>query len=84
MNPLLQDPALVIHPPILYAGYVGLAVPFAFAVAALLAGRVSSAWARWARPWTVASWMFLTVGIALGVVGILRAWLGWLVVLGSG
>ncbi len=66
LNPLLQDPALVIHPPILYAGYVGLAVPFAFAVAALLAGRVSSAWARWARPWTVASWMFLTVGIALG------------------
>jgi len=66
LNPLLQDPGLVMHPPILYSGYVGLAVPFAFAVAALLTGSLSSAWARWARPWTVAAWMFLTVGIALG------------------
>tara|TARA_B100000029_G_scaffold515943_1_gene625678 strand:+ start:3762 stop:5729 length:1968 start_codon:yes stop_codon:yes gene_type:complete len=66
LNPLLQDPALVLHPPILYAGYVGLAVPFAFAVAALLTGELSKDWARWTRPWTVASWMFLTVGIALG------------------
>jgi len=66
LNPLLQDPALVIHPPILYAGYVGLAVPFAFAVAALLTGKLSPEWARWTRPWTTAAWMFLTVGIALG------------------
>ena len=66
LNPLLQDPALVMHPPILYAGYVGLAVPFAFSVAALLTGSLSSAWARWTRPWTVAAWMFLTVGISLG------------------
>jgi len=66
LNPLLQDPGLVIHPPILYAGYVGLAVPFAFAVAALLTGSLSPAWARWTRPWTTAAWMFLTVGIALG------------------
>ena len=66
LNPLLQDPALVMHPPILYAGYVGLAVPFAFAVAALLTGSLSSSWARWTRPWTVSAWLFLTVGIALG------------------
>jgi len=66
LNPLLQDPGLVMHPPILYAGYVGLAVPFAFAVAALLTGKLSQDWARWTRPWTTASWMFLTVGIALG------------------
>ena len=66
LNPLLQDPALVIHPPILYGGYVGLAVPFAFAVAVLLTGKLSPEWARWTRPWTVAAWMFLTVGIALG------------------
>ena len=66
LNPLLQDPALVIHPPILYMGYVGLSVPFAFSVAALLTGSLNAAWARWTRPWTVAAWMFLTVGIALG------------------
>ena len=66
LNPLLQDPGLVMHPPILYMGYVGLAVPFAFSVAALMAGSLSSAWARWTRPWTVAAWMFLTLGIALG------------------
>lgn len=66
MNPLLQDPGLAFHPPILYAGYVGFAVPFAFAVAALLEGRVDAAWARWVRPWALASWCFLTCGIALG------------------
>ena len=66
MNPLLQDPGLAVHPPILYAGYVGFAVPFAFAVAALLEGRVDAAWGRWVRPWAVAAWCFLTCGIALG------------------
>ena len=66
MNPLLQDPGLAFHPPILYAGYVGFAVPFAFAVAALLEGRIDAAWGRWVRPWTLASWSLLTVGIALG------------------
>ena len=66
LNPLLQDPGLVMHPPLLYMGYVGLSVPFAFSVAALMTGRLNSAWARWTRPWTVGAWMFLTVGIALG------------------
>ncbi|MCZ6536874.1 MAG: heme lyase CcmF/NrfE family subunit, partial [Gammaproteobacteria bacterium] len=66
LNPLLQDPALVIHPPILYAGYVGLAVAFAFAVGALIEGKVTSNWARWLRPWTLLAWAFLTVGVALG------------------
>ena len=66
LNPLLQDPAMAIHPPMLYMGYVGLAVPYAFAVAALLSGRLDPRWARWTRPWTTAAWMFLTVGIALG------------------
>ena len=66
MNPLLQDPGLAVHPPILYTGYVGFAVPFAFAVAALLEGRVDAAWGRWVRPWAVAAWCFLTCGIALG------------------
>jgi len=66
LNPLLQDPAMVMHPPILYAGYVGTAVPFAFAVAALLTGRLDKEWARWTRPWTLAAWTFLTIGIALG------------------
>ena len=66
LNPLLQDPALAIHPPMLYMGYVGTAVAFAFAVAVLLMGRLDRDWARWARPWTVWAWMFLTVGIALG------------------
>ncbi len=66
LNPLLQDPGMIIHPPLLYMGYVGLAVPFAFAIAALLAGRLDTAWARWSRPWTTAAWCFLTVGIALG------------------
>ena len=66
LNPLLQDAGLAFHPPILYAGYVGFAVPFAFAVAALLEGRVDAAWGRWVRPWTLASWSLLTGGIALG------------------
>ena len=66
MNPLLQDPGLAFHPPILYIGYVGFAVPFAFAVAALIEGRVDAAWGRWVRPWTLLSWSFLTGGIARG------------------
>jgi cytochrome c-type biogenesis protein CcmF len=66
LNPLLQDPAMAIHPPMLYTGYVGFSVAFAFAVAAMLAGRIDQNWARWARPWTTAAWTFLTVGIALG------------------
>ncbi|MES2889176.1 MAG: heme lyase CcmF/NrfE family subunit [Pseudomonadota bacterium] len=66
LNPLLQDPGMVIHPPMLYMGYVGFVVAFAFAVAALLSGRLDSAWARWSRPWTTVAWCFLTLGIALG------------------
>ena len=66
LNPLLQDIGLVLHPPILYLGYVGFSVAFAFAIAALLSGRLDAAWARWSRPWTTAAWIFLTVGIALG------------------
>ena len=66
MNPLLQDPGLAFHPPILYAGYVGFAVPFAFAIAALLEGRVDASWGRWVRPWTLVSWCLLTGGISLG------------------
>jgi len=66
LNPLLQDFALAVHPPILYLGYVGFSVAFAFACATLLEGRLDAAWARWTRPWTLAAWLFLTVGIALG------------------
>ena len=66
LNPLLQDFGLIVHPPMLYAGYVGLAVPFAFAIAALLENRVDAVWARWARPWSNAAWAFLTGGITLG------------------
>ena len=66
LNPLLQDPGLVIHPPMLYMGYVGFSVAFAFAIAALLAGRLDVAWARWSRPWTLVAWAFLTFGIGLG------------------
>ncbi|HHM05496.1 MAG TPA: heme lyase CcmF/NrfE family subunit [Gammaproteobacteria bacterium] len=66
LNPLLQDPGLAIHPPMLYMGYVGFSVAFAFAIAALLGGRLDAAWARWSRPWTTVAWMFLTIGIALG------------------
>ncbi len=76
LNPLLQDPGMVIHPPMLYMGYVGLSVAFSFAVAALIGGNLDAAWARWTRPWTTAAWIFLTLGIALG-----SAWayyeLGW-------
>jgi cytochrome c-type biogenesis protein CcmF len=66
LNPLLQDPGMVIHPPMLYMGYVGFSVAFAFAIAALIGGNLDSTWARWTRPWTTAAWMFLTIGIALG------------------
>ena len=66
LNPLLQDPALAIHPPMLYLGYVGFSVCFSLAVAALIEGRIEAAWGRWVRPWALASWAFLTVGIALG------------------
>jgi cytochrome c-type biogenesis protein CcmF len=66
LNPLLQDPGMVIHPPMLYMGYVGFSVAFAFAIAALLSGRLDTAWARWSRPWTTAAWIFLTLGIMLG------------------
>ena len=76
LNPLLQDPGMVIHPPMLYMGYVGFSVAFAFACAALLSGKLDAAWARWSRPWTTVAWCFLTLGIALG-----SAWayyeLGW-------
>ncbi len=66
LNPLLQDPGMVFHPPLLYMGYVGFAVAFAFAIAGLLEGRFDAAWARWARPWTTVAWSFLTLGICLG------------------
>src|SRR5450755_2718494 len=66
LNPLLQDPGMVIHPPMLYMGYVGLSVAFSFAVAALIGGSLDATWARWTRPWTTAAWIFLTIGIALG------------------
>jgi cytochrome c-type biogenesis protein CcmF len=76
LNPLLQDPGMVFHPPMLYMGYVGFSVAFAFAIAALLGGNLDAAWARWSRPWTTVAWVFLTIGIALG-----SAWayyeLGW-------
>lgn len=66
LNPLLQDPAMVAHPPMLYMGYVGFSVAFAFAISALIGGRLDATWARWSRPWTTVAWMFLTCGIALG------------------
>jgi cytochrome c-type biogenesis protein CcmF len=66
LNPILQDPALAFHPPFLYAGYVGFSIAFSFAIAALITGRIDAAWARWVRPWTLAAWMFLTIGIAMG------------------
>ena len=76
LNPLLQDPGMVIHPPMLYMGYVGFSVAFSFAIAALLGGNLDAAWARWSRPWTTVAWIFLTLGICLG-----SAWayytLGW-------
>ena len=66
LNPLLQDPGMVVHPPMLYMGYVGFSVAFAFAIAALLGGRLDATWARWSRPWTTLAWVFLTLGIMLG------------------
>src|SRR5687768_18052190 len=66
LNPILQDIGLAIHPPLLYAGYVGFSVCFSFAIAALISGRIDAAWARWVRPWTLLSWLFLTLGIAMG------------------
>jgi len=66
LNPVLQDPGLAIHPPMLYLGYVGFSISFSFAIAALIEGRIDAAWARWVRPWTLVAWMFLTLGIAMG------------------
>jgi cytochrome c-type biogenesis protein CcmF len=66
LNPLLQDPGLIFHPPMLYMGYVGFSVAFAFAIAALIEGRLDATWARWSRPWTIVAWVFMTFGIALG------------------
>ncbi len=79
MNPLLQDWGMIIHPPMLYMGYVGFAVAFAFAIAALLSGRLDAAWARWSRPWTTVAWAFLTLGIMLGSWWAYRelGWGGW-------
>ena len=79
LNPLLQDPGLIIHPPMLYMGYVGFSVAYAFAVTALLSGQLDAAWARWSRPWTTAAWVFLTIGIALGSVWAYYelGWGGW-------
>jgi cytochrome c-type biogenesis protein CcmF len=79
LNPLLQDPALAIHPPFLYAGYVGMSVVFSLAVAALIEGRVDAAWARWVRPWALAAWSFLTIGITLGAFWAYYelGWGGW-------
>jgi cytochrome c-type biogenesis protein CcmF len=79
LNPLLQDPGMVIHPPMLYMGYVGFSVAFAFSVAALLGGRLDATWARWSRPWTTAAWCFLTIGIGLGSIWAYYelGWGGW-------
>jgi len=79
LNPLLQDPGLVIHPPMLYMGYVGFSVAFAFVIAALMSGRLDSAWARWSRPWTLIAWCFLTYGIVAGSWWAYRelGWGGW-------
>ena len=66
LNPVLQDPGLAVHPPMLYLGYVGFSIAFSFAIAALIDGRIDAAWARWVRPWTLVAWMFLTLGIAMG------------------
>ncbi len=76
LNPILQDPGLALHPPMLYMGYVGFAVAFAFAMAALLSGRLDAVWARWSRPWTMIAWSFLTIGIVLGSWWAYRE-LGW-------
>src|SRR5207237_2828212 len=65
LNPILQDPGLAIHPPLLYLGYVGFSIAFSFAIAALIEGRIDAAWARWVRPWTLAAWGFLALRLAL-------------------
>ncbi|HTQ77040.1 MAG TPA: heme lyase CcmF/NrfE family subunit, partial [Burkholderiales bacterium] len=79
LNPLLQDPGMVFHPPMLYMGYVGFSVAFAISIAALLDGRLDAAWARWSRPWTTAAWIFLTVGITFGSMWsyYVLGWGGW-------
>src|ERR1051325_9334278 len=79
LNPLLQDPALAVHPPFLYAGYVGMSVVFSLAVAALIEGRIDAAWSRWVRPWALAAWSLLTVGITLGAFWAYYelGWGGW-------
>ena len=79
LNPILQDPGLAIHPPLLYLGYVGLSISFSFAIAALIEGRIDAAWARWVRPWTLLAWIFLTLGIAMGSYWAYYAlgWGGW-------
>jgi len=79
LNPLLQDPGMVAHPPMLYMGYVGFSVAFAFAIAALLGGKLDATWARWTRPWTTAAWSFLTIGIMLGSMWAyyVLGWGGW-------
>ena len=79
LNPILQDPGLALHPPVLYMGYVGFSVAFAFAIAALIGGRLDGAWARWTRPWTVTAWMFLTLGITFGSWWAYKelGWGGW-------
>ncbi len=79
LNPVLQDPGLVFHPPVLYSGYVGLSIAFSFGVAALIEGRVDAGWARWVRPWVLAAWIFLTVGIAMGSLWAYYTlgWGGW-------
>ncbi len=79
MNPILQDPGLVLHPPFLYLGYVGFSVAFSFAVAALIEGRIDATWARWVRPWVLAAWCFLTIGITLGSFWAyyILGWGGW-------
>ena len=79
LNPMLQDIGLIFHPPLLYMGYVGFSVAFAFAIASLMTGRLDTAWARWSRPWTLAAWLFLTIGIVLGSVWAYYelGWGGW-------
>src|SRR5207302_1591453 len=77
LNPLLQDPGMVVHPPMLYMGYVGFSVAYAFAVAALLSGKLDAAWARWSRPWTTVAWMFLILGLFTLFIGGALALYAW-------
>src|SRR5438067_3008237 len=76
LNPILQDPGLAIHPPLLYLGYVGLSISFSFAIAALIDGRIDAAWARWVRPWTLLAWMFLTLASRWAPTGLITHWAG--------